>query len=328
MGNSEILNVGCYGTNGHQIVGKLANHPRARLTTVCEVPERHLTDNLGRENSDRVSRVGSLTDLIQAPDVDLISLCSPRRDEQSDHAICCLKAGKHVLAEKPAALTLAELEELRTTAERTEAEFRQMGSCGQECVLSAMRKLVDEEQLGEVVQVFAQKSYPYHEGRPQDRGVDGGLIRQAGIHAVRLIQRSTGLRAERVSATGTGLGNPKNGALQMAASLWLELENGAAASVALNYLNPPGIGYWGNDQVRIHATGGMVEAVDGCQRQRVIFGEDEPRPIPDVPGNYPDFFDSYVDYLLDGKPMPYSHEDDIYALRTVIRAQAAKDTDA
>jgi predicted dehydrogenase len=202
-----------------------------------------------------------------------------------------------------------------------------MGACGQEPTLTAMRRLVDDGHLGEVIQVYAQKSYPYHDGRPQDRGIDGGLIRQAGIHAVRFIQRSTGLRARRVSATDTCLGNPEDGELQMAASVWLELDGGAIGVLALNYLNPRGIGYWGNDQCRIHGTAGMVEAVDGFQRRRMVLGESAPQQIPEVPSSYPDFFDSYVDYLLDGTDMPYSLEEDLFALRTVIRAQEAADTD-
>jgi predicted dehydrogenase len=319
------LQVACYGTNGHQILRKLRAHPRARLTAVSEIPQAKVCDALGEEAAQPVAIEPDLEALLDRGDVDLVSLCSPRRDRQCEDAIRCMEAGRHVLAEKPAALSVEEISLIEDAARQCDVEFRQMGSCGQEATLDAIRRQVDEGAVGEVVQVYAQKSYPYFDGRPQDRGIDGGLIRQAGIHAVRFIQRGAGLRAVRVCATDTRRGNPKEGELQMAACVWLELEGGAVGVLVLNYLNPRGIGYWGNDQFRVHGTGGMIEAVDGFQRCRMVLGESEPQQIPGIPAEYPDFFDTYVDYLLDGTEMPYSSEEDLYALRTVIRAQEAAD---
>jgi predicted dehydrogenase len=316
---TEKLRVACYGTNGHQILQQLADHPRAQLVAVSEIDAAQVAVPEGVRFED------DLDALIAADDVDLISLCSPRRDEQFGQAVRCLRAGKHVLAEKPATMTVEQLHELIRVTDECEAEFRQMGACYQEAVLSAIRKVVDEGRLGEVVHVFAHKSYPYKEWRPQDRGVDGGLIRQAGIHGVRFIQLATGLKAVRACGLDTGLGNPKDGELQMAASVALELEGGAVATLMCNYLNPPGFGSWGNAHLRVHGTKGMIEAVDDMRRRRMIIGEGAEEAIPDVPQSYPVFFDSYADYLLDGTPMPYSAEDDLYALRTVIRAQEAVD---
>jgi len=320
---SEKLRVACYGMNGHQIVGRLREHPRASLVAVSEIAPSYLQEHLGAEAAARVRLEPDLQSLIAADDVDLVSLCSPRRDEQAAHAIQCLRAGKHVLAEKPAALTMAELDELQRAASQSKAEFRQMGACEREAVLSAVRRLVDEGCLGTVVQVSVLKSYPYFHARPQDPGVDGGLIRQAGIHGVRFIQLATGLKAVRVCGFETSCGNPGAGGLRMAASIALELQGGALGLLACNYCNPPSIGFWGNDQLRVHGTRGMVEAVDAFQRCTMVLQGSPPQPIPDVPRSYPDFFDSYVELLLDGTPMPYSAEDDLYALRTVIRAQQA-----
>ena len=314
------LGVACYGVNGHQVVASLTNHPRARLVAVSEIP---LEDQVGAEAAAGVRQEKDLEALIAADDVELISLCSPRRDEQCEQALQCLRAGKHVLAEKPAALTMEDLDRLLAGAAECKAQFRQMGGCHREATLAGIRKLVDDGRLGQVVQVYALKSYPYHDRRPQDRGVDGGIIRQAGIHAVRAIQLASGLKAVRVCGFDTGRGNPKDGDLQLGASVSLELEGGAVAVMACNYCNPAGIGYWGNDQVRVHGTGGMAEAVDGFGRCVMVIGDAPPEAIPAIPESYPSFFDSYVDYLLDGTPMPYSEQDDIHALRTVIRAQEA-----
>ncbi|MBS3762211.1 MAG: Gfo/Idh/MocA family oxidoreductase [Planctomycetes bacterium] len=324
---NQKLNVACFGNNGHQILGKLKGHLKARLAAVGKISPQQVEKNLGSEAASTVKFIDDLDSIINDEEIDLISLCSPRRDQQCDHAIECLLGGKHVLAEKPAAFTISQLDKLRAVAAESSTHFRQMGSCGEEKILVAIRELVDSGELGEIVHVFAQKSYPYHDGRPQDRGIDGGLIRQAGIHGVRFIQWATGLRATRTSGIDTTTGNPKKGRLQMASSVSLELENGAVASLLCNYLNPNGIGYWGNDQLRVFGTKGMVEAVDGFNRCRMILGEHDPQPIPNITDEFPDFFDTYVDFITRGTPMPYSPDDDLYALQTVIRSQEAVDSE-
>ena len=102
-------------------------------------------------------------------------------------------------------------------------------------------------------------------------------------------------------------------------------DGGGVAELACNYLNTKGFGQWGNEMVRVSGNLGFAEAVDGFQGCRMFLGEETEKPIPGAEGPYPDFFDAYVDHLLDGTPMPYSLEDDLHALRTVCRAQEAAD---
>jgi predicted dehydrogenase len=222
-------------------------------------------------------------------------------------------------------MRVGEVDELEQAARDCPNEYWPMVACAREGILQAIRNLVEAGTLGHVAHVVAQKSYPYHGGRPQDRGVDGGLIRQAGIHGVRFIQWATGQKAVRVSGFDTMCGNPGEGELQMAASVALELDGGAVAVLTCNYLNPKGIGYWGDDQVRVSGTSGMAEARDGFTRCRMVLGEEAEQPIPGRDEPYPDFFDSLVGHLLHGVPMPYSLADDLHALRTVCRAQEAVD---
>lgn len=322
---SEKLHVACYGMAGHQIIGRLKDHPRAVLVAVAGIDADTVRRSVGEDAAGCVRIEAELDALIAAPDIDLISFCSPRRDQQLEQSIRALRAGRNVLAEKPCAMTVDELDRLEQVMAECEAEYWPMASCAREGVLQAIRDLVEAGRLGQIAYVVAQKSYPYHGGRPQDRGVDGGLIRQSGIHGVRYIQWATGQRAVRVSGFDTTFGNPRPGELQMAACVSLELDGGAVAQLGCNYLNTKGFGSWGNEMLRVSGTGGTAEAVDGFARCRMFLGEEPEQPIPGADGGYPDFFDSYVAHLLDGSAMPYSLEDDLYALRTVCRAQEAVD---
>lgn len=180
--------------------------------------------------------------MLADPEIDMISLCSPRRADQAREAVACMEAGKHVLAEKPCAMSIKELDMLIETSKRTGKIFHEMAGTAFYEPYATMRDIVAQGVIGEVVQVFAQKSYPYHDGRLQDENIDGGLIEQAGIHAIRFIEHVAGQKIVNVSAAETSLGNPGKGGLQMAASIAMELENGGVASVIANYLNQKGFG--------------------------------------------------------------------------------------
>ena len=97
--------IGLYGTNGHQITNQLVGHPAAELVAVAAFGDAELPDGVGE-----VARYDSLEALLADDRVELVSLCSPLRSEQARHAIACMKAGKHVYAEKPCAMTEADLD--------------------------------------------------------------------------------------------------------------------------------------------------------------------------------------------------------------------------
>ena len=62
-----------------------------------------------------------LDEMLKNPDIDVVYLCIPNV-LHADAALRCLRAGKHVLCEKPATISAAEMEESRHTA-RTEGRI-------------------------------------------------------------------------------------------------------------------------------------------------------------------------------------------------------------
>ena len=103
------------------------------------------------------------------------------------------------------------------------------------------------------------------------------------------------------------------------------LDNGALANLIGNYLNPKGIGFHGNDQLRLHGTLGVLECVDGFTRMRIA---SENKPFEDVevekaPSAYPQ---DYVDFLLGGPPTLMTQQDGFRNTEVVIAAQESADT--
>lgn len=313
MSASPKLRIGLFGANGHQLNHLIENpHPLAEVTAVCGIkwpcaPRKEIRE------------VATLDELLKT-DVDLISLCSPFRSEQAEHAIRCLDAGKHVFAEKPAVLLESDLDKILKTAERTGFSFREMGGTVWGQPWLTMREIVLRGDIGEVVQVFAQKSYPYYPDRPQDELVDGGLFLQNGIHAARFIEHITGQRLVSVQGVETGLGNPEVGGLRMATAFQGMLENGGCASAIANYLNPRGFGHWGNEAVRVFGSKGMIEAVDSGTKTRLVIGEKDFGPLQ-LGAECDSYFTLYVRMLLGLGELPFSIEEELHPLRVLLRAK-------
>lgn len=314
-----MLRVGLHGTNGHQIHGALVAHPLARLVALSHFPAGNLPPALRADTS--IRHHADLAALLSDPEVDLVVLCSPRRADQAADALRALRAGKHVLAEKPCALTEPDLDAILAAARETGRVFREMAGTAFGQPYLAMREIVGAGRIGEVVQVVAEKSYPYADWRPQDEAIDGGLIAQNAIHALRFVEHVACAPIASVRAAETTLGNPTAGGdLRMAASLLLTLRNGGVASLSANYLNPGGSGAWGYETLRILGTLGFVESLEGGRRTRLVIGDTDHGPLDLAPPR-DSWLDVFFASLLGRDTLPISLEEELSPTRWAIRAK-------
>ncbi len=319
------LNVGIFGTAGHQILKHVGSLERSRVTAVGGVDEESF-EKMKSNNAAALSETRYCSDwptFLAEGGVDLVSLCWAPRAEQATLAIQALEAGKCVLAEKPLATTQADLDAVRAAAEASEGRIWAMVVDVYPAEVRRARAALMADGVGQVVQVFAMKSSPYHAGRPQDRLVDGGIFLQFAIHAIGVIHKVTGLMFEEVCAFDTGAGNPLEGDLQMAGTIQCRMSNGALATVLCNYCNARGIGVFQNNHLRVHGTEGMLEFVDGGSRHRWIRGSDPSEEFPDAAGGVDnvEYPQDIVDAILDGRPGWLTQEDSLYYTQVALRAQ-------
>jgi predicted dehydrogenase len=312
IGAEKKIRVGLYGSNGHQLNVARFNFPDAQLVAVAALKQGTVPEG--------VKRYATLDELIADPNVDLVSLCSPRRADQARDAIRCLEAGKHVYAEKPCALTEKELEGILAVAKRSGKEFHEMAGTAFAPHYAIMRKLVREGAIGDVIQVFVQKSYKYGQARPQDEALDGGQFLQAGIHAARMIEHVGGVRMKSVTGWETKFGSPEKGEGRTASAAQIALENGGIATIIINYLNP-GITQMphGNETLRIFGTKGFIESDEDGARTRLVTKDGVVAPLEKVPGM--DYFDAVAKHLATGAPMPLTLEEELHPLRMLLAAK-------
>jgi len=310
------LGIGLYGGNGHQIEQALAAHPRAELVAVAAFGERPIPAKCGE-----VARYSTLEELLSDTRVEMVSLCSPRRADQAADAMKCLLAGRHVYGEKPSALCEEDLDRLIATAAQTGCRYHEMGAAALDQPYLAMSGLVRSGAIGEVVQVFVQKSYPWGAWRPKEEAVDGGLATQVGIYPLRFIEQVAGLKVSSMEIRETRLGNdhPESDCCR-AVSMLMTLENGGVASAICNYLNPSRHLSWGYDIVRVFGTEGIVESnlLDGIAR---LLKPGAPPELIDTSAPTRSTLDLMIDSLLDGTPSQMSLVDELSPTRSVIRAK-------
>jgi len=321
------VKIGCYGfgPQGHQIFGYIPPLSRARLTAIGQIAAERFANIRKSDGLPEVPAFDDFDTFLAEADCNLISLCTEPRADQYHLLARALRAGKNVLAEKPMAMTVDELDELRRICEETGSKLYTMTGMPYDPYYTAMHNIVRSGKLGTIVQIYALKSYPYRDSRPQDRREDGGIIRQAGIHAISIIRHVTGLEFTEVFAQDTGVGNPGSGELQMGANVTYRMNNGALTALLCNYCNPPGLGFHGNDQIRIHGTEGMIESVDGGTRHvMALSGKD----AEEFQGEEPpvSFIQDIVNDILDGTAAVLTQEDAFRNTEAVIRAQDSADT--
>ncbi len=319
MKNNRVK-IGLFGANGHQLHKNLENHSKVEIVAVAAIAEELLPEYLKQAG---VSMYTSLEELLADQEIQLISLCSPLRSEQSQQAIRCMKAGKHVYAEKPCAMNEADLDDIIRTSKETGMIFHEMaGGCFVQ-PYSTLKEIIASGKIGNVIQVYGQKSYPWFEGRPQDESIDGGLALQVGVYNARFVEHITGIKIKSITSKETKFGNNFGGECRRAVSFLMELENGGLASGIANYCCPqePAWDHWGYETVRVFGTEGFVEAIDnGSLGRLVVNGE----PMQELDFSTPteDYFDMFLEELLTGKKIiDFSIEDEISPTRWVIRAR-------
>jgi predicted dehydrogenase len=147
--------------------------------------------------------------LVERDDIDLIDVCTPG-DSHAEIAIAALRAGKHVLCEKPLANTVEEAEQMAAAAS-VAAERGVWAMCGftyrRTPALALARQLVEAGRIGTVRQVRAQylQDWLHDPAAPMtwrlDKSKSGsGALGDLGAHLVDTAQWLTDQRITGVSA--------------------------------------------------------------------------------------------------------------------------------
>ncbi|MGB6534857.1 MAG: Gfo/Idh/MocA family oxidoreductase [Xanthobacteraceae bacterium] len=166
------------------------------------------------------------------PAVEVVYIATPHQFHAT-HAILAAERGKHIILEKPMALTLAECDAIIAAVERHKVHLIVGHTHAFDPAVREMRRIVASGELGGLGMIAAWNytDYLYRPRRPEelDTAQGGGILFNQLPHQIDMVRLIGGGRVRSVRAHVTRLdpSRPTEGS----AAVLLDLDNGAVASL-------------------------------------------------------------------------------------------------
>lgn len=174
----------------------------AEIAAICDCDEGNLRFAGERYGIPQEKWVTDYMDIVNNKDIDIVTVAIP--DQQHVKVSCdLLRAGKHVLCEKPLALTRDDIEEMVKVANETDTKFMVGQICRFTPAFEKAKEIIESGTIGELYFVESEYAHDYMKlcddwrADPKRHGVIGG-----GCHAVDLLRWLAGDPKE-VFAYGT-----------------------------------------------------------------------------------------------------------------------------
>ena len=179
------IKVGVIGYGGAFNMGKghLAEMQAAGMTptAVAEIDATRL--KVAEKDFPGIETYLSVEEMLRRSDVELLAVITPH-NTHAKLAIQCLKAGRHVVVEKPFAITTAECDAMIAAARKSRVVLSTYHNRHWDgCILTAV-KTIRSGVIGDVVRVQAHMGWW---GQPGDwwrssKSISGGILYDWGVH--------------------------------------------------------------------------------------------------------------------------------------------------
>ena len=210
----------------------ILSHPAIRLVGVAD-PRQEARDKAGAELGVRAFEDAEA--LCRDPNVAAVYVASPHQ-LHADHVELCAKHGKHVLVEKPMALSLGECDRMINAVERAGVALVVGPTHSFDRPVRAARDLIRGGRLGllRMISGWAFTDFLYRPRRPEelDTTQGGGVLFNQAPHHIDVVRLLAGgrMRSVRSISAVWDSRRPTEGAY----SALLEFEAGVAATLVYN----------------------------------------------------------------------------------------------
>lgn len=176
------------GSISHCHIGGYLNNPNVELYAFCDINEEQLKAMGEKYGVERLFTKAD--DMLALPEIDAVSVCT----WNAAHAPCtiaALNAGKHVLCEKPMAMSVEEGLAMKEAAEKS-GKLLMIGFVrryGNDCTI--LKDFIDNDQFGELY--YTKATYLRRKGNPGGwfgdmRYSGGGPLIDLGVHVIDLVR--------------------------------------------------------------------------------------------------------------------------------------------
>jgi phthalate 4,5-cis-dihydrodiol dehydrogenase len=247
---------------------------RIGLAALCDVRRENMElfcEGYGRA----VPMYTNVAEMYANPDVDAVWIASPNA-LHAEHTIMAARAGKHVICEKPMAVSLPECAAMVEAVERHGIIYVQGHSKAYDTPIRRMAEILDSGELGRVIHV---QTWNWNDwllralvASEVDTAQGTGVVFRQGPHQTDIVRYLVGGKVRSVRAN-TGRWDPAwpNGEGNYTA--FLEFENGAAATMVFD-----GYGYFDVAEL----TWGIGESGFRMKNPESLMSRARPGPISEA----------------------------------------------
>jgi len=270
---------------------------------------------------------GSYEALLDDPDVDAVYIPLPNH-LHAEWTVAAARAGKHVLCEKPLALTASQAQDMVDACRESGVLLMEAFMYRQHPSWIAARELLASGRIGRLQAVDSWFSY-YNDDASNIRNmadIGGGALYDIGCYSINLSRMLFGAEPTRVQAQITR--DPVLG-VDTVTSAILAFETGVATFTCSTRAEP-------DQRVDIYGTDGRIRIEipfnippDRPSRIHVTAGGDAPvAPLTETltfeaADPYACEADRFADAVLDGVPLPVEPEDAVANMRVIDAVFAA-----
>jgi phthalate 4,5-cis-dihydrodiol dehydrogenase len=266
------LGIAGLGMAGAVMVQAAAAHSGYRLTAAAEPhagPRAAFACDFGAQGYEDVAA------LCADPAVDVVYVATPHQFHRA-HAVMAAEHGKHVIVEKPMALTLADSDAIIEAAERHKVHVIVGHTHAFDPAVRAMRRIIASGELGRLgmIHSFNYTNFLYRPRRPEDLDTakGGGILFNQVPHQIDTVRLLAGgvVKSVRAHASVLDPARPTEGSC--AAHLYFD--NGAAASLVYS-----GYDHFDTDEWHfgLSERGAPKEIAHGAARRALAKAQDESR---------------------------------------------------
>jgi len=185
---AAVIGCGSWGRNHARVYNEL---PDVELIAVSDLNPQTAQQIGERYNTTYHTDPNAI---IENPNIDLVSICTPTVTH-ADIAIAAIKAGKHVLVEKPMTNTVAEAKRLIRAAEEHHTKLavgfvERYNPAVQEAI-----KRVQAGEIGDVILAISRRV-----SRSPGRIGDVGVVKDLAIHDIDIVDHLFGDQAQSIYA--------------------------------------------------------------------------------------------------------------------------------
>jgi predicted dehydrogenase len=214
--------------------------------------------------------------LAEHPEIDGVVVCTPE-DSHVDPALAVLEAGKHILVEKPLAVTVDGARRIVQAAGESDVITMMGYSLRFDARYAAMKHAVAGGEVGDVIHISARRNADYSTLTRLGGRVE--LPFWIGVHDIDMMRWITRSEVRQVSAIATEKGFGDWG-VKGAFFTHLIFHNGVVATLENAWQTRPVFGRPHRATFKVQGTKGLVE-VNAYEQGVTVYGE-EATSVPDT----------------------------------------------